>query len=187
MRRCLVALVLPLLLAAQQPPPKGSIAGHVTNAGTGEPLKKATVQLEPRGANTKAEVAISNADGSFEFTNLDPGSYGISGSHTGFLNKSYGASKPGQTGSILMLASGQQVTDLTLALTPQAVITGRLVDEDGDPIQAAMVEVSTQIWQSGKLSYTPRNMSQSDDRGEFRLAGLSPENISFRRGSSATV
>ncbi len=171
----LVALFLPLLLAAQQPPPKASIAGHVTNAATGELLKKATVILEPGAPNLKRQMAISNADGSFEFTSIDPGLYGISGNHTGFLTAYYGAKKPNRRGDIISVAAGQQVTDLTLALTPQAVISGRVVDEDGDPIQGATVELLMQTWQNGKLSYAQRNGdAQSDDRGDFRLAALEP-------------
>ncbi len=174
MRRYLVTLLLPLLLAAQQPPSKASITGHVTNAATGEPLKKARVHLELLAPSAKVSMVMSNADGSFEFTNIDPGSYEISASRTGFLDTTYGAKKPHQAGSILTLAAGQQVTDLTLALMPQAVISGRVVDEDGDPVENAMVDVSTQTWQGGKLSYTERNRVNSDDRGEFRVAGLEP-------------
>lgn len=175
---CLVALFLPSLLFAQTnqsapPEQKCTLSGHVTGGGTGQPLSKATVQLQ--GGSAHSYTALSNPDGSFQFLNVEPGSYRLWANHDSFLFTSYGARK-GQrgAGSVLNLKAGQQLTDLNIELTPQAVVAGKLVDEDGDPATADGIQLLAQTWMDGKLTYQIRSNAQPDDRGQFRASGLFP-------------
>ncbi|HSU58845.1 MAG TPA: carboxypeptidase regulatory-like domain-containing protein, partial [Bryobacteraceae bacterium] len=62
---------------------------------------------------------------------------------------------------------------LNIALFPQAVISGRIVDEDGDPVQAR-VQVFALTWKHGKQHVRPRGGSMSNDLGEYRCSELSP-------------
>lgn len=57
----------------------GSIAGHVTDYSTGDPLANAQVTLVP-GAKT----IQTSSDGSFSFTNLDEGLYTVSVQKDGY-------------------------------------------------------------------------------------------------------
>ncbi len=117
---------------------------------SGEPLRKATVHLRRRSPATGAVpgaqgyTGTSEADGSFRFEAVEPGEYNLSGERFGFLNTQYGQKYPGGAGTPLTFRAGQQITDLILKLTPQAVISGKVVDEDGDPIDNAMIQVLSQ-------------------------------------------
>ncbi len=59
-------------------------------------------------------------------------------------------------------------------MTPAAVISGRVVDQDGDPIAYASVEALQYGYQSGKKSLRQIGNARSDDRGEYRIFGLMP-------------
>lgn len=166
------------------------VSGKVSNSLTGEPLKKATVQLMPHGVpfvfgssgarvmdasgGTQGYSTTSQADGSFAFENVRPGDYLLLGQRTGYLNTQYGAKRPLGSGTALSLKPGQQKTDVNLALIPQAVITGKVVDEDGDPLSGVMVQVIRQRWMQGKMSDMPQGSTQTNDLGEFRLSGMRP-------------
>jgi hypothetical protein len=177
--RLLVALLAPTLLFAQATTTSSSqkctVSGRVTSAADGTPLSKATLHLAPnfRGSQSvERYLAVSNADGSFQFLNLDPGSYRLSAERTGFIHTIYGSARQGQPGTLITAAPGQQLMDLKMALTPQAVITGRLIDEDGDPTSADGIEVLHQTWMGGKLTYRMRSAREVDDRGSFRASDL---------------
>jgi len=186
-----LSLAASLGLTAQQPPAtpaaptpadqKCVVAGHVTNSVSGEPVKKVSVRLMRNGpvnVNTdsgpQAYTAISEADGSFRIEGVDPGRYMLSGQKTGFIYTNYGAKKPLRQGTVLTLSPSQQMTDINLALFPQAVISGKVVDEDGDPVGGAMVQAYVQSWQRGKLRYMPRGATSANDLGEYRMSGLAP-------------
>ncbi|MBV8897050.1 MAG: carboxypeptidase regulatory-like domain-containing protein [Acidobacteriaceae bacterium] len=159
------------------------VAGRVTNELTGEPLRKATVQLAKRinapvefenGKSPPGYSTTSLPDGSFKFENVEPGEYALSGNRNGYLNGEYGAKNRHRRGSILSLSPGQQLTDVSFALTPQSVITGKVIDQDGDPVNGAMVQIVMQTWDRGKMHYRMLNGSNTNDLGEYRISGLSP-------------
>lgn len=161
-----------------QPREKCVVTGRVTNALTGEPIKKAEVHLDfanrqnqmsgPRGYGGKADAA-----GSFRFEGVEPGEYALTADRPGFLYSSYGSKAPNQPGTHLALSPGQHMSDLNIALFPEAVISGRVVDEDGDPVEG-MVQVFALTWKHGKQRLQPRGGSSANDRGEYRLSNLAP-------------
>lgn len=165
----LLLLLASLPLAAQSiQSDKCAVTGHVTNSLTGEPIKKAAVHLRPTnvkpGAGTvQGYVSTSEADGRFEFEAIPAGDYLLMGDRSGYQFRS---------GTKVTLRPGQQVTDLTVKLTPQAVISGKVVDEDGDPVGNGNVQVLRQTWQHGRLTYTMAGGGGVNDLGEFRVSRL---------------
>lgn len=172
--------------ASTTPPDQRCVLqGRVTNSQTGETLKKVTIRLVRHGsgagsmgaaptAGPQGYSATSEADGSFRIDNIEPGDYNLSGQRSGYLNTQYGAKGRVGSGTVLSLRPAQQMTDINLALRPQAVITGKVVDEDGDPVAGVIVQVLGEMWQRGKLRYLPRGAANTNDLGEFRSANLSP-------------
>ncbi len=161
------------------------VQGRVTNSQTGETLRKVSVRLTRRGSGAGSMGALptsgpqgysatSEADGSFRIENIEPGDYNLSGQRSGYLNTQYGAKAPMRQGTVLTLRPGQQLADINLSLNPQAVIAGKVVDEDGDPMTGAMVQVLGQMWQRGKIRLLPRGRASTNDLGEFRSANLPP-------------
>lgn len=148
---------LPLLLAAllQTSPP--SVEGVAIKAGTTEPVAHARVMLTiVEGRLADARVADTDDRGRFVFRAVSAGTHRLVAQHDAFLRSA------GQT---LTMAPGQSIHDLVVAMTPTGVITGRVVDEYGDPVPDIYVRAS-------------RNDSTfeatTNDLGEYRLYGLSP-------------
>jgi hypothetical protein len=172
------------------PPPSTSkpedrcvLQGRVSNAITGEPVRKATIRLmrqmtAPSTGNVvqgqQGYATTSQPDGSFRIENLEPGNYHLSGERTGYLNTEYGAKSVGQRGSTITLRPAQQLTNINLALTPQAVISGKVVDQDGDPVEGVQVQLVGEMWQRGKLRHMMQNGANTNDLGEYRIANIRP-------------
>jgi hypothetical protein len=158
-----------------------SVGGKIVNSLTGEPLRKAAVTLVliPAGGvgvNTSPQTqsTTSDAEGKFLFERIEPGRYGLSAEKVGFGQQRYGSSgsNPMASGTHLTVGAGDKLTSLDFRMTPQAVIIGRVVDEDGEPVTRAMVQALRQT----SLARSPVGISgnPANDIGEFRIANLAP-------------
>jgi hypothetical protein len=157
--------------AAAQPP--GVVTGQVVNAATGEPLRKVTLSLRPQGRGGSATTGSSDTAGNFRLGTVEPGTYTLSGERTGFVRGAYGEDKGGQARTI-DVASGKTVTSIQLRLMPHSVITGRVFDQDGDPIQNASVQAMRYSYPQGQRQLNTVQQATTNDLGEFRIAGLAP-------------
>lgn len=155
----------------------GSIRGQVLNAVTRAPLGKVDLTLRAIGGNRSgggSYTAASDSGGGFAFTGMPPGRYLLSGQRRGFLLTQYRGSGSASGGAPLELAAGQDLSGVVLELQPQAVITGRVTDEDGEPIQGVLVQVLSERYWRGRRQPFPAATGQTDDRGEYRIPNLSP-------------
>ena len=150
-----------------------SIAGAVVRAGTDEPLRKAQVHLTLKDdQGWKNFDMVTAADGKFVFEGLAPGTYRLSVSHDGYVTKSYGPE--GEQEATLTLAAGQKMEELIFRLQKCAVITGRVVDEDGDPVPGADVVAVQRKPYRGKERSLPSGYTPTNDLGEYRVFDLLP-------------
>jgi hypothetical protein len=105
---------------------------------------------------------------------LDPGAYRLSVSRIGFVTEEYGQRKPNTPGAVLTLRPGQELRDLIFRLIPAGVISGRIFDDDGEPLPGVAVEAFRQVYSEGKRSRTTASRVETNDLGEYRLYGLTP-------------
>jgi len=159
------------LLAAQTAPPQGSIEGLVVNASTGAPLRKVSLHLFPDTGESIDQD--TDPQGGFQFTALPPGSYRLQAQRAGFVPLVYGARSALVAGTPIVLSPDQHVTDLRLRLIPQGVITGRVLDEDGDPVADTPIWLFKMAYRGGRKQWTlwPGG-GVTSDTGEFRAANL---------------
>jgi Carboxypeptidase regulatory-like domain len=150
------------------------------NAATGAAVKKADlalrrVDLKPStGAQQANYSAITDAGGKFAIQDLDPGKYRLSASANGFVQASYGARGPNRPGTTLTIEAGQHLKGVSLKLTPHGVITGRIVDEDGDPVVLGSVQALTYRRIRGRKQLVPSDSATTNDLGEYPMFGLAP-------------
>jgi hypothetical protein len=158
---------------ATPPPAKGRIAGRVLTADTGRPVARARVLINaaevPGGRGTQTD-----ADGTYEFTELPAGRYTLNVSKTGFVSLSYGQRRPLQAGTPLQLADSQQLTGIDFRLPRGSVIAGHVMDETGDPMPGITVQVMRYQYAQGNRQLMPAGNAQTDDQGAFRVWGLNP-------------
>ena len=158
-----------------KPEDKCTIEGSVLNAATGEAVKKVTVNLRQLNNRSMSNyVASTDASGHYKFENVDPGRYNLSADKTGFVQQQYGAKGPARPGTMLTLTAGQNMKDAVFKLIPQGVVTGRVVDEDGDPVRGVILQSQTYRYNNGKKQLTPSGMATTNDLGEYRIFGLAP-------------
>ncbi len=162
----LAGFVSACTLAAQSIPGAASIEGHVVNSLTGAPLRKASVVLDA-AASPIHLVADTDAEGRFQFIGLPPGTYRLSASRTGFLDR--------PTRRPIPLGPNNQVTGAEIRLPPQSVITGHVLDEDGEPVDRARIAVFKQTYRNGSRQWDRLNTAtETNDTGEYRLTNLTP-------------
>ena len=160
------------------------IKGRVIADG-GRPVPDAAVMIFPLNIASNLQGAISSllrpfttdADGKFEITSIQPGAYSLSASSPGYVT-SYEDSKviyrPGDTATLTLVKGG--------------VITGRVTNSSGEPVIGALVKaikireanskpvraqsgIGAQFTNSMEMMLGP---FKTDDRGIYRIYGLSP-------------
>jgi len=177
----LLVLLLPVAASAQTSgipsvPKKEecSIAGMVVRLADSEPLRRARVILHSSDDRTRSVSVLTDAAGHFQLKGIEPGRYELNVNRVGFVTQVYGQKKPGDPGAVLSLRSGQEMKDLLFRLIPSAVIAGKIFDEDGEPLPEIFVSALRQTYLEGKPGLSTETTAQTDDRGEYRLFGLSP-------------
>jgi len=182
----LALAIAPLLLTAQEPAgdqqpatpqltrpeDKCSIEGQVMNAQTGDPVKKARVRLFSDDGRNNNYSANTDAGGHYVVQEIDPGSYNLLAERNGFIQAWYGTRGANRNPRPLTLSSAQRVRDVNFRLTPHGVITGRVLDEDGEPVEYVQVMVKRSV--RGRRQLGPEFHGQTDDLGEYRIFGLEP-------------
>src|ERR1039458_6888776 len=181
MRWMAALLWLPLALAAQtKPDDLCAVSGQVSNAATGEPVRRALVSLRridmSPGVTTVqvSHTAVTDAAGQFAMAGIAPGKYRLTAERNGFIATQYGSRGPGKAGALLTLEAGQKSSDLAIRLTPRGVSTGRVLDEEGDPVPGANVQASRQVYAQGRKQMTRAGEASTNDLGEYRGFGLPP-------------
>ena len=131
---------------------------------------------------SRPRQATTDTQGAFEFTGVAAGTYRIQASPNQFspqyLGMAYGGTRPSGPGSMdigqpIQLAEGQSFDKAVIALPRGGVITGRVTDENAEPL--ARVQVYTLFFPPGSArGMRMGSGSQTDDLGQFRVYGLQP-------------
>ena len=177
-----LSLLLLAVVSFAQTQEKSAVQGRVVSAVTGAPLKKAAVWLEPfsptRNVNGGPSVALpattTDAEGRFTLDNVEPGSYFLAAHRNGYLDQGYGAAEPQVVGPPLDLAAGQTMRDVALKLTPQSLVYGKVLDEDGDAIPNARVQALRASYAGGRRHLVEAGATDSQDDGSFVIGYLTP-------------
>jgi hypothetical protein len=158
------AACLPAQVRPGEAADEGSIEGTVINGVTKEAVRKAQVTIVPGNV----PQAITDANGRFIFRKLAPGTYSLLAQHPEYplMVSGMAAASP----LSVTLGPQEKKSDLVMALTPGASISGRVMDEDDRPISGCSVQTLQFAPGTSKL-YGTRGET-SDDRGEYRIHGL---------------
>jgi len=159
-------------------PPKGTavLKGQVL-ASTGGPVRRAQVRamsMEGRGGG----VTSTDADGRYEIKELPAGRYNLMASKGGFVQGNYGQRRAGEPGTPIDLSDGQTADKVNFVLSRGSVISGRIVDDGGEPVSGTQVAAVRYQFISGSRRLVPGgcegSTDRTDDQGAFRLFGLPP-------------
>ncbi len=149
----------------------GRVEGVVLDAATHQPIKKATVSLNfvgmTRGANQNngPQTAITDFNGGFSFSALPAGDYRVIVTHQNYPQDRGGVQKS------VRVSAGETASRLTLELVPGGAISGRIVDEDGDPLNCfVQPHPAKNVNQGIPMMRAP--LARED--GTYRIYGIPP-------------
>ena len=188
-------------LQSYQKAPTGFILGQVLDAGTGQPIAGATVTLgggaapgAPNGAAGSPDGAVlvgpaaqaalaaarnanrllTGASGQFVFHDLRAGNYRISAAAPGYVPGAYGQHRVNGNSRTIQLTEDEHVGDATIRLWKYASLSGRVLDDIGEPAVGVNVRVLRAQVMGARRTWLAAPSAQTDDRGLYRAGNLVP-------------
>jgi hypothetical protein len=147
------------------------VAGIVVNSETGKSLAHAHVHVLRTGTTQIVATQTTGDDGKFAFE-LPQGKFNL---RAGLREtpESFGTRSPGsRLGTSIVTGPTHDTSNLTFRWFPPGGISGRIVDEYGEPVERALVQLLYSAMFNGRRSLVTSGWSWTDDRGEYRFGPL---------------
>jgi hypothetical protein len=158
--------------SSQSGPATWRISGKVVDALSGAPLTRCSVEIEPTENGGASLSMETGSDGLFAFDGLAQGKYRLSASKRGYLPQAY--EQHDNFSTAIVVGPELQSEGIIFKVVPQAIITGVITDERGDPVRRAQVRLFKDEDRSGIRSTVQRQTAMTDDRGVYELARIDP-------------
>jgi len=108
---------------------------------------------------------LTDGEGRFAFRKLTRGNYTLNVTKTGYASGSYGRSQ---------LDDNEHLTDVAIRIFKFASISGRVMDEAGEPIVGVSVRTYRRTLVAGRRRLTQGPSATTDDRGMYRIFNVTP-------------
>jgi hypothetical protein len=181
-------LMIATLAAAQDQTgnSNGSIKVTVVDSVTHQPVRKAAVRLTGMGTNQNPtgsgapsgaaaaqpprtpQPQTTDASGTFEESDLQPGLYSLAVEHQSYPRTRFGGNRT------VSIKAGEQAA-VVVELVPGCALSGRIVDEDGDPLNGCTIRLlsARPPYQDAATVGTGfRTFQNSSEDGAYRLFGM---------------
>jgi hypothetical protein len=152
--------------------PTYTIAGTIVSKTEGRALAHARVMI----ANVKdlphPRSMVTGDDGAFSFSELPAGKYELEGAKRGFMDRGYEQHEMFSTA--IVTGAGLDTEHLLLRLPPDAYIVGRVLDENGEPLRRASVQLYVVNHYEGFSRASQSRGAQTDDLGAYEFGPQLP-------------
>jgi hypothetical protein len=185
------------LPATQQDSALSAIAGLALDASTSEPIAAVEIALSkiPDATETSALVLppainllTTDTAGRFSFVGLVPGSYVLRVTAANHVLSAGNLTSSGTRVLSLTVSAREKLNDLRIRLIKEAKIHGRITNHLNQPLVRAAVQLWRPVYDEfGKKTFQLNSSTETDDRGEYRLAGLLPGEYYLTGGGVVTV
>lgn len=142
-----------------------TLRGKVVSSVDGTPVRGALVQLNGPAHGS----ALSGSDGSFAFSKLTAGEFVVSARKQGYFATALGEPLGAVVERVRVDAGTRE---LSLPLIPEGVIHGRIVDEQGEPIEGLDVQARPRFGRVSEMNRSADRTATTNEAGEYRIAGL---------------
>jgi protocatechuate 3,4-dioxygenase beta subunit len=152
-----------------------TIRGRVVAEGGTTPISRVVVRLLSSDT-TAAKTAVTDRNGRYELAELPAGKFTLGVSKANYVSVSYGQTRPRGAGKTIELTDGQTMANVNLTMQRTGVITGRILDEFGDPVVDVAVMAMRSQYVNGERRMMPAGgrPATTNDVGDYRLYGLQP-------------
>lgn len=172
-----------------QPAPAAQVTarlgGRVIAGDSGKPVRNAMVTLSLVGGRAGLAVAprsaSTDADGRWEIRDLAPADYQVEVMKAGFVTTRYGRRRPFGPGKVITVRGGQVLNTIDVTVPAGGVISGRVFDEFGEPVNSVLLVALRPRYVDGERQLLPAIGNEmaalvqgglADDLGQFRIHGL---------------
>ncbi len=157
-----------------------TLSGTVVNSVSGEPVRRAMVQVTPANGASVISV-LTDSEGRFEFPALPEADITVLVHKPGYfsgleLNSSHFEPE------VVHLAA--DVSGLSLNLLPEGVVAGHVATSKGEPIEDSPVRILREVLANGYRRWEVRAQATTDEDGQFRMVGLMPGRYLLATGPS---
>lgn len=172
--------------AQPQPTPKdASVSGRVTISGKPAAGITITASTSASFIDTRTVAkTTTDEEGNYRLTGLPAGAVKILP-----VARSLAVGPDAKTrelGQSVNIAAGDSITKVDFALVRGAVVTGRITDPEGNPVITERVSVVRKdATDDGPQMSFMGTRNRTDDRGIYRIYGLSPGNYKVSVGQAA--
>lgn len=157
-------------------PTTGTIKGRLVS-GDGQPLTNANVMAQGLTATPTAKPTRVDSEGRFVFEDLPAAAYIIIATAPGYIDQSTALGDASQWPRHLI------GSNVRLTMIRGGVITGRVTNAKGEPVVGVPVQATLQNAQPSVTSFfTGNGLSETDDRGIYRIYGLLPGQYTVHAG-----
>jgi Carboxypeptidase regulatory-like domain len=148
------------------------VAGIVVNDADGAPLGRTQVSVAEVQDRRKAESVVTGEDGRFEFRDVPAGKFSLEGARRNFLITTYQWHEGFSTA--IVTGAGLKTENLVLRMVPFGSISGKVIDEAGEPVRNARMKLYMQNRQFGQDRVVTYGYAITDDDGKYEFSELIP-------------
>src|SRR4029077_697680 len=148
------------------------LTGVVLNSVSGEPIRRALVQVAGPPLNTTTPLALlTDSEGRFEFPNLPESDITLAARKPGFFSDQELHPENFQPAIVHL---GANTPSTVLKLLPESSISGHVATVSGEPLEDTPVRVFFQRTVDGRKHWELHSQIAADEDGQFHIAGLVP-------------
>ena len=136
----------------------------------GQGIRKVKVSLRGGSGQRREQYeAVTDETGQFKVEDVEPGTYFVQLERSG-----YTASGKTNRDKTITVTAGQDTKDLVFHMLVSGVITGKIVDLDGDPLRSISVVATGSTGSTTRRNVGHLGNTATNDLGEYRIVDLPP-------------